>query len=200
MRGEFGGPRGWKVTRLNAETYKGDAEKPRGIGRRVACELAKRVGFLFAAGASDLVSMARSLAAIGSSAPDQDPLRGARPDESRCQIGTHCQRSWQLLERGRRWRRRGAARLSVARTFRYTHAYRRHCARARARHTTERGSARTRAPYARQRTRLPTCIRSGVAYVVAYVVSRRYLNAYLVLAKREPPESVRARAITRFRV
>jgi hypothetical protein len=142
MRGEFGGPRGWKVTRLNAETYKGDAEKPRGIGRRVACELAKRVGFLFAAGASDLVSMARSLAAIGSSAPDQDPLRGARPDESRCQIGTHCQRSWQLLERGRRWRRRGAARLSVARTFRYTHAYRRHCARARARATQPSEAAR----------------------------------------------------------
>jgi len=51
---------------------------------------------------------------------------------------------------------------AVARSFRYTHGYRRHCVRASA-----------PAPRARQRTRLPTCIRSGVAYVVAYVVFQR---------------------------
>jgi len=176
MRGEFGGPRGWKVTRLNAETYKGDAEKPRGIGRRVACELAKRVGFLFAAGASDLVSMARSLAAIGSSAPDQDPLRGARPDESRCQIGTHCQRSWQLLERGRRWRRRGAARLSVARTFRYTHAYRRHCARARARLMRANGRVYLRASVPALHTSLHTSCHGDTLTRTSYLPSASRQN------------------------
>jgi len=64
------GARGWKVTRLkleNLQRRRREAARNReASSARVACALARRLGFLFAAGASDLVSMARFLDAARS--------------------------------------------------------------------------------------------------------------------------------------